>query len=141
MREIKFRAWDTKERKMWRGSNLLICLATGRLYTWEYEKESLSIFPKEQFELMQYTGLKDKDGKEVYEGDITKITDPDEDSCCGNEFVYICEVCYGGGDYPTSFTIKNEHFWKTYALLYNERHTREVIGNIYENEGLVKRGK
>ncbi len=80
-----------------------------------------------------YTGLKD-----IYEGDIVRIIEPDEDSCMGATFEHTCLVCFGGGGYPCSFTIKNEGFWRGFALLYNERYEYEVIGNIYENPDLLQ---
>lgn len=67
---------------------------------------------------MQYTGLKDKNGKEIYEGDIT--TDGD----------MICRVEY---DVPV-FTLKSISNGNDYNPFYENL---EVIGNIYENPELL----
>ena len=75
----------------------------------------------------QCTGLKDKNGKLIYEGDIVR------------EFEKISVVCFGGGDYPYSFILKHPRFYRGYALL-NYGYMRqeiEVIGNIHENADLL----
>ncbi|WP_270335243.1 YopX family protein [Streptococcus infantarius] len=87
----------------------------------------------EEFELMQSTGLKDKNGKEIYEGDIVKFSDCDDD-------VYVTPVvwdknysCFGvsfSGKYPVSFDYLEE--------FYTELKDIEVVGNIYENKELLE---
>lgn len=87
----------------------------------------------------QCTGLKDKNGKLIYEGDIVREVSIDEDSAMGVEYEEVSVVCFGGGDYPYSFTLKHPRFYRGYALL-NYGYMRqeiEVIGNIHENADLL----
>ncbi|CAL7898909.1 YopX family protein [Fusobacterium necrophorum] len=111
-REYKFRIWDILSRKMRTWGDIF------SLPAWE-------IFPgtPEQrcFEVMQYTEVKDKNEKEIYEGDIVSITP----STLG-ESEMIGEVVFNDG----SFLIDNGY---TSVLLFQEMATIEILGNIYEN--------
>lgn len=113
MREIKFRAW-------WVGSKLM--------ESWKeiLRTEPLSMYfePDERTVLMQYTGLKDKNGKEIYEGDI------------------VLEYESGRGIYGIKYEVAYEHngFWlkdRDNECGFGLTDDMEIIGNIYENSELI----
>ena len=133
MREIKFRAWDLINEEM---------VVSSELET----SELMDVFCSEDLEVMQYTGLKDKNGVEIYEGDVLIALEPDEDSCMGREFEYKGVVSYGNTlrishytpEYLTSFCLISKSFYKEQSLLWDRRWIYEVIGNIYENPELLE---
>lgn len=125
-REIKFRVWDKEEKKMILSKNVT---------------DSINIFARgclsSNIELMQYTGVKDKNGTEIYEGDIVEFNDVEysdspsqkftirsgEDfhrDCCYLQNIneYIDQYIKDNGEYPDD--------------------SIEIVGNIYENPKLIK---
>lgn len=83
----------------------------------------------------QCTGLKDKNGNLIYEGDIVRFEIVDDDSVLGKTFERICEICFGKGDYSYSFVCKNDAYYRGYALLSSilcqEIESIEIIGNVH----------
>ena len=128
-REIKFRAWDKHHRRMFNIQRM----------TWN---EGIPV-EGEMFELMQYTGLRDKNGKEIYEGDILRVW---WNSVDGKDIGGVGIVCFGnhnatGEDYYSNPSYGWYIDWNgTYSLV-NIPGEIEVIGNIYENPNLIKETK
>ena len=117
MREIKFRAWD-KKNEMWFADNLCIGL-NGKL-VWILGVKDFD-YSKFDIDLMQFTGLKDKNSKEIYEGDIIRIS----------EKYFPEEVKFQEITDPELGNVIGYGYEKIWELM-------EVIGNIYENPELLK---
>ena len=131
-RTIKFRAWDKKLKLF---DDELFLALHGKLY--DHAKEEFDtpnieidyVESKSRYELMQYTGLKDKNGTEIYEGDILRC-DPDT----ANEDVKVVE--YVASEYDgVGFKPLIDQYYDN-GCLYS---VYEVIGNIYENPELLER--
>ena len=135
MREIKFRAWDKTHKKMFIRffyiSNMGHIYVDGDPYGMEMSSKRYMI-PTDSLILMQYTGLKDKNGKEIYEGDILKC----------NQFKPLVEIRWDPERVCLSMW-SNDHsefYWKdfeSWIFLGNVLTNLEIIGNIYENPELI----
>ena len=122
MRELKFRAWHPGEKKMRYG------VGTDGYGGIVLDTEYMGLKPlKGEAILMQYTELKDKNGKEIYEGDIVR------GFCTGNYPAVIeCDAPDGG------YNIRE----RDGEYMEIDSNTRiEVIGNIHENPELLKEGE
>ena len=127
MREIKFRAWSKLLNKMLSHEDLNKTLKN--LTKIEYIA-GIFLPLNSDVEVMQYTGLKDSNGNEIYEGDIVKIEDYFGGDLIGN-IVYdetTAGYVFHKGD-------ERNYFQMTLDL---ESYVYYVIGNIYENTELLE---
>lgn len=126
MREIKFRAWTNRD-KCWVGA---FAVHKSGLWRESPNNEWTDLSKQEDVVLMQYTNLKDKNGKEIYEGDIVRCQQG-----CLHEVKWDNEIggTYGGGmpGWYLDGLLKNNG--KGYAWTGEE----EIIGNIYESKHLL----
>ena len=113
MKELKFRAWDGKKMI----DDVVPSSETSIIELFEYEHQVTEIEAVEQ-----YSGLKDKNGKEIYEGDIMIF-----DACL---YKVVWNEEYAGFDYETI-----GEWGVTSTNVFNEG---AVIGNIHENPDLLE---
>ena len=101
MREIKFRAWNKRMKRM----------------------EPTRAFDTKQFPVMQFTGLLDKNGKEIYEGDILSA---------GDGGIFTVDFPYAAWAFSATPSSK----YIAYPAPWSNAKRMEIIGNIYENPEL-----
>ena len=123
MREIKFRTWDKEIKEMLSDVSLWNDDFTS------YLNEHIE-YLQDKCELMQYTGLKDKNGIEIYEGDIVKI---------GIDFGYGTQPLVGEVLFDKcSFVYRHKSQGDLSLFGIDSNDWCEVIGNIYENPELLE---
>jgi uncharacterized phage protein (TIGR01671 family) len=145
MREIKFRAWDKEEKVMWQPLTLDQIIRAD----WEFETKPYEYtLPWKDYMWsqhdktvwMQFTGLKDKDGEEIYEGDVIEFSEPSNVSDWSDPDPSRRVVQWDSENSRFTF------YWidgslQTSGYTYCEKNTEKimsVIGNIYENPDLLK---
>lgn len=125
MREIEFRAWLKHEKKM----------IDIKAIDWNQDGNVISVkchqdktYSVDNIELMQYTGLKDKNGTKIFEGDIF---------AWGST---LYQVIYADFGFKVNYVKDhNEMYLYDFQLNYFEENDEiEVIGNIYEDDDLLE---
>lgn len=133
-REIKFRAWDKARREMFRIAKDLCIDLDGVLYLDQMFERPDEY--KERFILMQYTGLKDKNGKEIFEGDVVKgFFLSHGGTRKSTEYIGIIEW----SDLGACFVVANEKFGTGPGMHFHDGGQEyEVIDNIHEHPELLE---
>ena len=137
-REIKFRAWDNYSKSFVEDDEYLIGL-NGKFYRMDfysgienYEDGNLIFNELDNITLSQFTGLLDKNGKEIFEGDIVVLLHPCWSVKCIVKYdnQLACFVL-------ESFEKIDKGVRKSFLHIYQEDLNYKVIGNIYQNPELL----
>lgn len=125
MRYNKFRAWDKQDRRMITHEQDFIPLKVTNLGVLRLnpniEKDNWEFMNRDRFYLMQYTGLKDRNGKDIYEGDILSR----------KNLKYIVKW---SSNHMFALTVDNMEVGMLCEVTTEEF---EIVGNIYENPELL----
>jgi len=126
-REIKFRVWDNNSGRFFEEGvddteDWLAITLEGEVATFDTEPYGGVEQDRDRFTVQQFTGLKDKNGKEIYEGDVVNIKRKKEER--KNQLVMFKYGCFGWGQDDT---------FETFGLDDNPK----VVGNIFEHPHLA----
>ena len=143
-REIKFRAWDKCNHTFLSMPLVGIDFENDCINTYEIVQISDTEYKQVQntcytYDLMQYTGLKDKNGVEIYESDVVKAWHSKDEP-------HMYEIYFGGGSFnledirnaDENFGENGEEYFLYHGDVISETRWIEVIGNIYENPELLE---
>lgn len=126
MREIKFKAWNRQAKRFVDDNDL-------KHYAITFDGEVINFDSSgydyiEHFDVVRYTGLKDKNGKEIFEGDILKLT-----TTSPHVYSYVA-----WNEKTSAFAASFEVGSEPYCEHLFGAELCEVIGNIYENKELLE---
>lgn len=119
-REIKFRAFVRRSESS-DNINKMRYESNETIFGWDSDGVTM--------DLMQYTGLKDKNGKEIYEGDIVRLITDNDPVFGADSYNFVMEFITNGWYYRTKTGFVN--------ACHNRFVSSEVVGNIYEDAQLL----
>lgn len=140
MREIKFRCWDGKKMLPVRLIDFDMSGKPHEVRTWEARQVSDDAFDFDfpvhiavEVKLMQFTGLTDKNGNEIFEGDIVSHNKRLYEVAINFNGFYLQRYKLWRGRFKPSFCYSLSLFTKPNGSV----ESAEVVGNVYENKSLI----
>lgn len=141
MRENKFKIWDKTRNKMLTSNcgAFLLTQEGNAVFHQNGNNPLEALIEQIDYEVLMYTGLKDKNGTEIYEGNIIRTHE--------NRIQKV--IWHNNGfklEYKFKRSYRGESYWETrkdieLSETNNKRWGIKVIGNIYENPELLKEGE
>ena len=133
MKELKFKAWDIREKRMHVIDRLGLHGFSHDFYSRDAVVCDVRQNDKERYIILQFTGLNDKNGEEMYDGDIIKCTDGADEID-----IYDSDTGLGVVEWNNEYS-----FWSISKIengLGDILHKGyvEIVGNIYENPELLE---
>lgn len=129
MRKYKFRVWDKKTSLMYSNDVVIYSLDMNNLFSYKYPELNKRVV------IMQWTGLTDKNGTDIYGGDIVKFGTKSIGYNSDNDY-RILQIAWSDKLGAWVFDDGDRDFYRTWnAYIYSDR---EVIGNIHENPELLE---
>lgn len=130
MNETKFRVWEIDKKQMHEADDICVMFCSGELRKYRIfdGSDTMNFIGNDKhFEVMQYTGLDDKNGKEIYEGDIVRYI-----NC--NQAQKETRII--------KWSVKQNHVGFNLGVRSKEtKHDKvnlEIMGNIYQTPELIK---
>ncbi len=137
--EILYRAWHIGEKKMYTDVCIMLCPNELRKYRVFKSSDNLSegfLGNDKHFEIMQYTGLLDRNEKKIFDGDIVEIEySRNGGGSVPDKFVTLCEKKLGGiyfGFMSLSYIIENND-----KIGYKYPIHIKIIGNVFNNPEII----
>ena len=126
MNNLKFRVWD-KKLKLLGNVSYIDFESKHLMYYFDEETELYAKF--EGVEIMQSTGLLDKNGKEIFEGDIIDV---------GTRIPFLNKIQRDEETAYLKLVPLDKRWTESYFTNFEDKSRYEVVGNIYENEELLQ---
>ena len=132
MKGLKFRVWD-KERECYLDETELAGITPDGKYIWYIEEEEISRLEIDEDYVVEYnTGLKDRNGKEIYEGDIVQFNGK---FFTDENIFYVDYECSHRGCFSLC---TKEGYYGMFGDAWLEPFYCEVIGNVHDNFNLLQ---
>lgn len=128
-REIKFRVWIRENQNPYDEPDQMLYFDLKKYAEDQDSEMGFFRIDIDKMPIMQFTGLLDKNGKEIYEGDIVRLVNESYNPECGDDPFLLHNVFFDRGAFCVG---------RGLCLREYEQHEIKVVGNIYENPELLR---